>query len=155
MYNIQMTCDAWLVGSESTVLAVTYLHATLPRAWRAYIWKMSLTLFTKLQNTHLVFHNKVLNTMVSSLVSDMAFILRVKWGCGPNNLNVKTQFDITLLPESVWKYCTDKQMQCCATNYRIVQTRISVGELTKQHMWWSFSGGKTATSIDFLGFPHY
>ena len=45
-------------------------------------------------------------------------------------------------------------MQCAsATNYRIVQTRISVGELTKQHMWWSFSGGKTATSIDFLGVP--
>ena len=84
-------------------------------------------------------------------IFQICHLMGVKWGGGPNNLNAKIQFDITLLLESAWNYCTDKQMPCCVPNYRIVQTRISVGELTKQHMCWSFSGGKT--SIDFLGFP--
>ena len=131
-----------------------YLHAT--RMTSLYLENVSHVIHQTTKHTPGVSQLSSAHSGVLPGFRYMAFILTVKWGCGPNNLNVKTQFDITLLPESVWKYCTDKQMQCCAsaTNYRIVQTRISVGELTKQHMWWSFSGGKTATSIDFLGFPH-
>ena len=47
--SCNMTCDAGMVGTESTVLAVTYMHA-----WRAHIWTMSL-IHTKLPETHLVF----------------------------------------------------------------------------------------------------
>ena len=84
----------------------SYLHA---RAWLAHIWTMSL-IYTKLTDTHLVFHNyytlpffQILYAQICHLYWKFIWVMsQMMW------MWRLSTFHITLLHKFIWNNCTDK-----------------------------------------------